>query len=58
MEYKTEQELIVDEDDDGGWVDTHHFSESFNLEQKVADMALESKVSPDCVIFIIFVLCF
>lgn len=46
MEYRSEQELVLESegDPDGGWVDTHHFSDSAILEEKVADMALEDKV--------------
>lgn len=45
MEYRSEQELVLetDGDPDGGWVDTHHFSDSAHLEDKVTDMALEDK---------------
>ncbi|KAG7177427.1 Ubiquitin-like-conjugating enzyme ATG3-like 2, partial [Homarus americanus] len=45
MEYRSEQELVLESegDPDGGWVDTHHFSDSAILEEKVADMALEDK---------------
>lgn len=47
MEYRSEQELVLESegDPDGGWVDTHHFSDSAILEEKVADMALEDKRS-------------
>ncbi|XP_045619749.1 ubiquitin-like-conjugating enzyme ATG3 [Procambarus clarkii] len=45
MEYRSEQELVLESegDPDGGWVDTHHFSDSAILEEKVADMSLEDK---------------
>ncbi|KAL7639165.1 UNVERIFIED_CONTAM: hypothetical protein RMT77_010699 [Armadillidium vulgare] len=45
MEYKREQELIVDDegDADGGWVDTHHFTEAGSVEEKIGDMTLEDK---------------
>ncbi|MCL4124282.1 UNVERIFIED_CONTAM: hypothetical protein GTU68_029048 [Idotea baltica] len=45
MEYKEEQELIVDAegDEDGGWVDTHHFAEPVSIEEKVKDMTLDDK---------------
>ncbi|XP_066980370.1 ubiquitin-like-conjugating enzyme ATG3 isoform X4 [Macrobrachium rosenbergii] len=45
MEYRSEQELVLetDGDPDGGWVDTHHFTDPTLLEEKVADMALEDK---------------
>ncbi|KAK8379726.1 hypothetical protein O3P69_019611 [Scylla paramamosain] len=45
IEYHREQELVLESegDPDGGWVDTHHFSDSALLEEKVADMALEDK---------------
>ncbi|XP_050699923.1 ubiquitin-like-conjugating enzyme ATG3 [Eriocheir sinensis] len=45
MEYRSEQELVLESenDPDGGWVDTHHFSDSAALEEKVADMSLEDK---------------
>jgi len=46
MEYDTEQEKIIDEaDDDGGWVDTHHYDTPY-LEQKVVEMSLDN-VSKD-----------
>lgn len=41
MEYDAEQEKILDEgDDEGGWVDTHHFESA--IEQKICDMSLEA----------------
>ncbi|KAK8719737.1 hypothetical protein OTU49_013831 [Cherax quadricarinatus] len=45
MEYRSEQELVLESegDPDGGWVDTHHYSDSAILEEKVADMSLEDK---------------
>ncbi|CAL4090070.1 unnamed protein product, partial [Meganyctiphanes norvegica] len=45
LEYASEQELVLesDGDPDGGWVDTHHFSDGTNLDDKVADMTLEEK---------------
>jgi ubiquitin-like-conjugating enzyme ATG3 len=41
MEYNTEQEKVLDDegDEDGGWVDTHHYEPSIN--QKVQDMTIE-----------------
>lgn len=44
MEYKAEQELILDtEDPEGGWVDTHHFADQEEVDQQVSEMSLEDK---------------
>lgn len=41
-----EQEKILDEgDDEGGWVDTHHFESA--IEQKICDMSIEAVTSDD-----------
>lgn len=46
MEYDAEQEKILDEgDDEGGWVDTHHFESA--LEQKICDMSIEASNNED-----------
>jgi len=50
MEYKSNQELVLDsEDPDGGWVDTHHFAEPGEvgaLQEAVKDMVLEEEAAP------------
>ncbi len=38
MEYASEQEKVLD--DEGGWVDTHHFADK-DLGDKVSEMNLE-----------------
>lgn len=38
MEYASEQEKVLD--DEGGWVDTHHFSEK-GVEEKISEMKLD-----------------
>jgi len=44
MEYDADQEKVIEpEDDDGGWVDTHHFETG--MEQKVQEMSLENMTS-------------
>lgn len=47
MEYAEEQEKIIEcEDDDGGWVDTHHFpvdSQSSTNPDQCSDMTIEGK---------------
>jgi ubiquitin-like-conjugating enzyme ATG3 len=41
MEYDADQEKIIDEaDEDGGWVDTHHYDTT--MEQKVVEMSLDN----------------
>ncbi|OXA40440.1 ubiquitin-like-conjugating enzyme ATG3 [Folsomia candida] len=41
MEYDREQEKLLDEgDEDGGWVDTHHYEPALN--QKVQDMTIDA----------------
>ena len=44
MEYSDEYErIIVSDDADNGWVDTHHFDpNAVGLEDKVADMVLDN----------------
>jgi len=51
LEYASEQELVLesDGDPDGGWVDTHHFSDGATVEEKVADMTLEEKKASSAV---------
>lgn len=41
MEYASEQEKVIDDAEDEGWVDTHHFAEKSNVEDKVSEMKLE-----------------
>jgi ubiquitin-like-conjugating enzyme ATG3 len=44
MEHNTEMEAIVEDDQDGGWVDTHHH---LSAEQKLEDEAVDvTKVTP------------
>jgi len=46
MEYDADQEKILDEgDEEGGWVDTHHFETA--VEQKICDMSLDSETKDD-----------
>ena len=42
MEYAADQEKILD--DEGGWVDTHHFAEK-EVEEKISEMNLEDASS-------------
>ncbi|KAG1672259.1 Ubiquitin-like-conjugating enzyme ATG3 [Nymphon striatum] len=47
IEYSDEQEKIIDEDEEGGWVDTHHYPESgaiSSIQEQVSDMSLDIKV--------------
>ena len=37
IEYVEDQEKIIDEDADGGWVDTHHYA---NLNEQIDEMTL------------------
>lgn len=42
MEYSEEQERIIEDDADGGWVDTHHYDLSMSgVDEKVSEMTLE-----------------
>ena len=41
MEYSSEQEKVVDDGEDEGWVDTHHFAEKSSVEEKVSEMKLD-----------------
>ena len=41
MEYSSEQEKVIDDGEDEGWVDTHHFSEKSSVEEKVSEMKLD-----------------
>ena len=42
MEYASDQEKILD--DEGGWVDTHHFADK-GVEEKISEMNLEDTSS-------------
>ncbi len=42
MEYASDQEKVLD--DEGGWVDTHHFAEK-GVEEKISEMNLEEAAS-------------
>jgi hypothetical protein len=55
MEYASEQEKVLD--DEGGWVDTHHFADK-DLGEKVSEMNLEdaSSSSPGNLVFIFLLL--
>lgn len=41
MEYSSEQEKVIDDGEDEGWVDTHHFSEKSSVVEKVSEMKLD-----------------
>jgi len=44
MEYSSEQEKILDDGEDEGWVDTHHFAEKSSVEDKVSpEMKLDEE---------------
>ena len=45
MEYASEQEKVLE--DEGGWVDTHHYADK-DVEEKISEMKLEdaSSISP------------
>lgn len=47
MEYNDEHEKIIEHDDDGGWVDTHHFDKSSELEEKILDLTIDTAVRLD-----------
>ena len=47
MEYSSDQEKLIDEGEEEGWVDTHHFAEK-SEDEKVTEMKLEdTKVVED-----------
>lgn len=42
--HQEEQEKVIEEEDgDGGWVDTHHYAGTSQLQDAICDMALEDK---------------
>lgn len=44
MEYSADQEKIIDEEGEEGWVDTHHFAEkSTGEEERVSDMKMDEE---------------
>lgn len=45
--HQEDQEKVIEVDDDGGWVDTHHFADQTltSVQDQVADMELDSKAS-------------
>lgn len=43
MEYAPEQEKVIDDAEDEGWVDTHHFAEKSTVEDKVSEMKLDDE---------------
>ncbi|XP_023221827.1 ubiquitin-like-conjugating enzyme ATG3 isoform X2 [Centruroides sculpturatus] len=48
MEYSEEQEKVIEADDeDGGWVDTHHYAESGlpAVTEQIQEMTLDTKAS-------------
>lgn len=45
MEYNDDQERIIEPDSEGGWVDTHHFDLSGELEERVLEMTMDSTVT-------------
>lgn len=44
MEYNDEQEKIIEHDNEGGWVDTHHFHKPNELDDKILELTLDSTV--------------
>ncbi len=40
MEYASEQEKVLDDEEAGGWVDTHHYAEK-NVEDKASEMCMD-----------------
>jgi hypothetical protein len=42
MEYASEQEKVLE--DEGGWVDTHHYADK-DVEEKISEMKLEDASS-------------
>lgn len=53
MEYNEEHEKIIEPDDEGGWVDTHHYDKQTELEEKVLELTIDSPVR-----FSIFATCY
>lgn len=48
MEYSGDQEKVIEADDeDGGWVDTHHYVDgsSGSHQEQASEITLESRVS-------------
>lgn len=58
MEYVGEEQMVEqDGDNDGGWVETHHFDESTSgINEKICEMTLDS--SKVCSSLLIFLICF
>ena len=46
MEYSSEQEKLIDDGEEEGWVDTHHFAEKSG-DDKVTEMKLEDTKAED-----------
>ena len=44
MEYNDDQEKIIEPDGEGGWVDTHHFDITGEIQEKVLDMTMDTLV--------------
>lgn len=44
MEYNDDHEKIIEPDNDGGWVDTHHFDVANEVQEKIQDMSIGSMV--------------
>jgi ubiquitin-like-conjugating enzyme ATG3 len=47
MEYSSELEKVIDDGEDEGWVDTHHFADKFSLDEKVSDMKLDDETTAE-----------
>lgn len=55
MEYLKSNEAVIEEDDDGGWVDTHHNMEGSTMEQATAeDEPAQEMKADDMVCLVIF----
>ncbi len=44
MEYNEENEKIIEHDNEGGWVDTHHFDKTNEIEDKILELTIDSPV--------------
>lgn len=43
MEYCDDLEKVIEADNDGGWVDTHHYLDVMAMEEQVTDMTIHTK---------------
>lgn len=44
MEYNDDNEKIIEPDSEGGWVDTHHYDVTSEIQERVLDMTIDSMV--------------